>query len=319
METTVRIANQADISAIFDIRTSVTENHLSHDQLSEMGITPQAIREAIQASPCVWVAEVEGVPVGFSMADAEDGCVFAAFVRPGFEGCGLGSRLMARAEEFLFQHHRTIWLETAENSRASGFYRSLGWQVVEKLPEGDVRFEKSLSEYRPGLCEPVAGKDMVIRLTHTRDWMLLKHVRLAALLDAPTAFGVSHETAANDTDAQWKERASSEVGTKFWLALKDGKPVGMIGAVIQGHRYNVIAMWVAPDFRGSGAAAQLVGAVKRQALQDGHEFIYLDVSADNARASSFYLKHGFVFMDEWETLASHPHIKVQTMTCAVRN
>lgn len=65
METTVRIANQADISAIFDIRTSVTENHLSHDQLSEMGITPQAIREAIQASPCVWVAEVEGVLSGF--------------------------------------------------------------------------------------------------------------------------------------------------------------------------------------------------------------------------------------------------------------
>ena len=44
METTVRIANQADISAIFDIRTSVTENHLSHDQLNEMGITPDAIR-----------------------------------------------------------------------------------------------------------------------------------------------------------------------------------------------------------------------------------------------------------------------------------
>ena len=89
METTVRIANQADIRAIFDIRTSVRENHLSHVQLTEMGITPDAIRQAMSASPCVWVAEVEGVPVGFSMADAEDGCVFAAFVRPEFEGRGV--------------------------------------------------------------------------------------------------------------------------------------------------------------------------------------------------------------------------------------
>ena len=45
---------------------------------------------------------------------------------------------------FLFEQHRTIWLETAENSRASGFYLSLGWQLVAHLPEGDVRFEKNL-------------------------------------------------------------------------------------------------------------------------------------------------------------------------------
>lgn len=161
---------------------------------------------------------------------------------------------------------------------------------------------------------------MDIRLTQTQDWMLLKHVRLAALLDSPTAFGVSHETAANYTDAQWQERASSGIGTKFWLAIKDGKPVGMIGAgVSQTHRYNLIGMWIEADFRGSGVAAQLVGAVKRQALQEGHEFVYLDVSPDNARASSFYLKQGFVYMDEWEPLASHPHIKVQTMRYAVRN
>ena len=44
---------------------------------------------------------------------------------------------------------------------------------------------------------------MQIRLTQTRDWMLLKSVRLAALQDAPTAFGVSYQTAASDT-AEWK-------------------------------------------------------------------------------------------------------------------
>lgn len=142
MEKTIRLARETDINAIFDIRTRVQENHLSRDQLAEMGITPHAIQQAILEAPCAWVAEVDGVPVGFSMADVEDGCVFAAFVLPEFEGRGLGRSLMGKAEAFLFQYHQTIWLETAEATRASGFYRTLGWQPVENLPEGDVRFEK---------------------------------------------------------------------------------------------------------------------------------------------------------------------------------
>ena len=143
MKKAIRLAEQADIPAIFAIRTSVRENHLSREQLTEMGITPDAISQAMEAAPCIWVAEFEGVAAGFAMADAEDGCVFAAFVLPEFEGLGLGRSLMARAEAFLFLHHPTIWLETAENSRASGFYRNLGWQAVANLPEGDIRFEKS--------------------------------------------------------------------------------------------------------------------------------------------------------------------------------
>ena len=64
---------------------------------------------------------------------------------------------------------------------------------------------------------------MDIRLTQTSDWVLLKQVRLAALQDAPTAFGVSYQTAASYTDEQWQERADSGTGTQFWLAIKDGK------------------------------------------------------------------------------------------------
>lgn len=144
MDAVIRLAKLADIDAIFKIRTSVRENHLSQDQLTEIGITTEAISQAISETPCAWVAEVNGVPVGFSMVDIEDGCVFAVFVLPEFEGYGLGRNLMHEAESFLFQRHQKIWLETAEASRASGFYRNLGWQPVKNLPEGDIRFEKQL-------------------------------------------------------------------------------------------------------------------------------------------------------------------------------
>ncbi len=144
MEAVIRLAKLADIDAIFKIRTSVRENHLSQDQLAAMGITPEAISQAISETSCAWVAEVSGVPVGFSMVDIEEGCVFAVFVLPEFEGYGLGGNLMHKAESLLFRRHQTIWLETAEASRASGFYRNLGWQPVKNLPEGDIRFEKQL-------------------------------------------------------------------------------------------------------------------------------------------------------------------------------
>ena len=144
MDAVIRLAKLADIDTIFKIRTSVRENHLSQDQLTEIGLTPEAISQATSETPCTWVAEVSGVPVGFSMVDIEEGCVFAVFVLPEFEGYGLGRNLMHKAETFLFQRHQKIWLETAEASRASGCYRKLGWQPVKNLPEGDIRFEKQL-------------------------------------------------------------------------------------------------------------------------------------------------------------------------------
>ena len=88
----------------------------------------------------------------------------------------------------------------------------------------------------------------------------------------------------------------------------------MIGAAVSSaQRFNLIGMWVDPAARGSGVATQLVETVKACATSQGFDRVFLDVSPDNARASNFYLKQGFAFMDEWEPLESHPHITVQTM------
>ena len=154
---------------------------------------------------------------------------------------------------------------------------------------------------------------ITIRPTLEDDWTSLKAVRLAALLDSPTAFGVSHQAAAAYTDEQWRTRASG-TQTLFWLAFQGSEAVGMIGGAVSGsRRYNLIGMWLAPPARGSGLAAQLVEAVKRHAVEQGHQRVFLDVAPENIRAARFYQKQGFGFIDEWEPLASHPHIQVQTM------
>ena len=155
---------------------------------------------------------------------------------------------------------------------------------------------------------------MKIRATEEQDWMILKDIRLAALLDTPTAFGVSYQIAITNSDEQWKQRASSETQPKFWLGFKDDKAIGMIGAgVDQTDRYNLIAMWVEPESRELGVAERLVNAVRSDAINRGFKQVFLDVSPDNLKASRFYRKHGFVFIGEEKPLASHPDIQVQTM------
>ena len=54
-------------------------------------------------------------------------------------------------------------------------------------------------------------------------------------------------------------------------------------------------------------------ALKAEAVSQGYGSVYLDVAPGNRRAVGFYERQGFAFIDEWEPLASHPHIQVQTM------
>jgi GNAT superfamily N-acetyltransferase len=79
------------------------------------------------------------------MANALEATVFAMFVRPAFEGHGLGRILMKEAEQWLFAQGCTeIWLLTDANRhvRANGFYRHLGWGDAGIQDDGQVKFTK---------------------------------------------------------------------------------------------------------------------------------------------------------------------------------
>jgi ribosomal protein S18 acetylase RimI-like enzyme len=155
---------------------------------------------------------------------------------------------------------------------------------------------------------------MDVRVAQARDWLLLKNARLSALQDTPSAFGMSYQTAASYSDDQWKACASSTTGVTFWLAVEQDKAVGLAGGHINASgRYNLIAMWVEPQLRGSNVALQLVAAVKRDAMHKQHKQVYLEVSPDNQRAIRFYQKQGFSFIDEREPLDSNPQIQLQSM------
>ena len=155
---------------------------------------------------------------------------------------------------------------------------------------------------------------ILIRPTSAADWPALKCTRLAALLDAPTAFGASHASAAGFSDADWQQRATSTPQRTFFLAFDGEHPIGLAAQVVAGNgECHLIAMWVHQEYRGMAVAQGLVDAVKQCAVNNGHRRLVLDVAPENTRAAAFYRKQGFVFLPVWEALESHPHIQVQKM------
>jgi GNAT superfamily N-acetyltransferase len=140
----IRIAQRDDIDTLFEIRTSVIENHQSREEIAELGITPRSVAIMLETDCCAWVAELDDRPIGFSIANAPEKTIFGIFVLPSFEGRGAGRALMQAAENWLWlQGVEEIWLVTGDDPslRAYGFYLHLDWIPVGIESDGDFRGE----------------------------------------------------------------------------------------------------------------------------------------------------------------------------------
>jgi len=133
------------------------------------------------------------------------------------------------------------------------------------------------------------------------EWLLLKTVRLAALQDAPYAFGSRYEDMVVKPDTHWQEtaqdRATSSTSCTFLARDADGNGIGMAGGY-QDEQFpelvHLVAMWVAPEWRGHGLAAQIVTTVYDWARSGSCTDFLAYVTTGNDRALRFYEKQGFV-------------------------
>lgn len=124
-----------------------------------------------------------------------------------------------------------------------------------------------------------------------QDWAAVREVRLAALADSPSAFRSTLEQEAAFDEDRWRSWAASG---RVFLAVADGQHVGMAAGAVEEERADVVAMWVAPGWRGGPAASLLLRAVTGWAREAGMSQVGLAVMATNERATAFYERHGFV-------------------------
>jgi GNAT superfamily N-acetyltransferase len=123
------------------IRLSVTENVLSNPAR----VTNEMYEDFLERSGRGWVAEIAGEIVAFCYADKLNALIWALFVRPGYEGQGLGRGLLLQAVDWLFEMgHHTVHLTTGANTRADRFYAAQGW-MRKPISSTDVEYALSKS------------------------------------------------------------------------------------------------------------------------------------------------------------------------------
>lgn len=132
-----RAATETDIPAMSEIRLAVTEN-----ALSDPGKLPPAIySDYLERLGKGWVCECDGRIAGFSYAAKADSSIWALFVRPGYEGLGIGKALLGLAVDYLFSlGNDKVVLSTTAHTRADKFYAASGWQRGEMKDAVEVYY-----------------------------------------------------------------------------------------------------------------------------------------------------------------------------------
>lgn len=134
MTLSFRAMTTSDVDAVLEVRLSTIENAVTLDELArDYGVTPASTAAAMAADVAGWLCEDEGVVVGFAMGDRSNGEVLVVAVRPALERRGIGGRLLALVEAWLFASgHDEIWLKANPDPsvRAYGFYRHRGWRAT---------------------------------------------------------------------------------------------------------------------------------------------------------------------------------------------
>jgi GNAT superfamily N-acetyltransferase len=122
------------------------------------------------------------------------------------------------------------------------------------------------------------------------DWAEWRSIRLASLLETPSAYGSTYEREVAFTEQDWRDRLSSPA-----VAVREnGVPVAIGGGFSPdpGILY-IIAMYVVPEHRGRGLSKLVLDALVGHAREHGLR-VEMSVNTDNEVARLGYLRYGFV-------------------------
>lgn len=140
----------------------------------------------------------------------------------------------------------------------------------------------------------------------------LRAIRLAALADAPDAFATTHAEMVDQPNDFWADRAATnsegEAAATF-IAELDGAWVGMVAGhhpTLDEPRVELVAMWVAPHQRRTGASEALVNAVVTWATGVGAPSVGLWVIRGNERAVTLYERCDFAQITDFDARADDP-------------
>ena len=140
MASPIRRSRPDERTRIWEIRFAVQENQLGDPSL----VTDEDVAWFTD-NPGIWVWDEGGRILGFSAGDPRDGTIWALFVDPAHEGRGIGRALLdAACTSLRLAGHRTALLTTGRGTRAEGFYRAVGWELLGTSLKDELIFRSQL-------------------------------------------------------------------------------------------------------------------------------------------------------------------------------
>jgi GNAT superfamily N-acetyltransferase len=147
-----------------------------------------------------------------------------------------------------------------------------------------------------------------VREISAGDWELMRDVRLAALAEAPDAFGSTYAREAAFGEPQWRGRISDRSVTFFGYTDPVEPPAGLAGVYVEDGMADLVSMWVRPGYRGLGVAEALVEAAASWAKQHDFRSLWLWVTEPNGAARRLYERCGFTATGGQQPLPSNPSL-----------
>lgn len=146
------------------------------------------------------------------------------------------------------------------------------------------------------------------------DWQEFREIRVRALADAPTAFGMTLADVERQPDEAW--RARLDQGDPI-LAVRDGERLVAMGAgwhpPEDPDRMMVWGMWTAPEARGHGHARALLSWLVEHARTRGATTVELHVTEGNDVARRLYEEQGFAATGEWTPLREGSALRIELL------
>jgi GNAT superfamily N-acetyltransferase len=151
---------------------------------------------------------------------------------------------------------------------------------------------------------------VLVRAVDPDDWEVLRDIRLAALRDAPDAFGSTYEQQAAFTEEDWRRRAAEVAAFLAYVPeVSATEPAGLAGGYPEEPGViELVSMWVRPQARGHGVGEALVTAVADWAKRSEAATLHLWVTESNRSARLLYERCGFAPTGERQPLPSNPDL-----------
>lgn len=139
MKLRFRKAKSTDLDRCATIRGLTRDNAIGLETLVAIGVTSENWAPKMENGIYLgFVAEDQDEVVAFCFGDTQTGEVLVLAVLPGYEGSGIGRKLLSLiVDKLLSNGFAELWLAASPDPRirAHGFYRHLGWQPTQTFDD----------------------------------------------------------------------------------------------------------------------------------------------------------------------------------------